>query len=141
MPKRRKDEDRLWTDEEWQAVVERSIALIKEAQEKAQTMTYDEFAKWWREHGAVKGGSAYEALLGMREAMRGWDSKTKRKRRNKRQQNRSRRTNLLERLSGATKKKEARRERQRRNKKEVRQEKQGHGKTRRRRNTEGATKG
>ncbi|MFA0778500.1 MAG: hypothetical protein PVTTEEND_002214 [Candidatus Fervidibacter sp.] len=105
MPKRRKDEDRLWTDEEWQAVVERSIALIKEAQEKAQTMTYDEFAKWWREHGAVKGGSAYEALLGMREAMRGWDSKTKRKRRNKRQQNRSRRTNLLERLSGATKKK------------------------------------
>jgi hypothetical protein len=106
VPKRRKDEDRLWTDEEWQAVVERSIALIKEAQEKAQTMTYDEFAKWWREHGAVKGGSAYEALLGMREAMRGWDSKTKRKRRNKRQQNRSRRTNLLERLSGATKKKE-----------------------------------
>jgi len=104
VPKRRKDEDRLWTDEEWQAVVERSIALIKEAQEKAQTMTYDEFAKWWREHGAVKGGSAYEALLGMREAMRGWDSKTKRKRRNKRQQNRSRRTNLLERLKGAQKK-------------------------------------
>ena len=59
-------------------------SLIKEAQGKAKTMTYDEFAKWWDEHGAVKGGGAYEALLEMREAMRGWDSKTKRKRRNKR---------------------------------------------------------
>jgi hypothetical protein len=107
MPKRRKDEDRLWTDEEWQAAVERSIALIKEAQEKAKTMTYDEFAKWWDEHGAVKGGGAYEALLEMREAMRGWDSKTKGKRHNKRQQNRSHRTILLERLSGATKRRGA----------------------------------
>jgi len=84
MAKRKKDEDRLWTDEEWQAAVERSIALIKEAQEKAKTMTYDEFAKWWDEHVAIKGGGAYEALLEMREAMRGWDSKTKRKQRNKR---------------------------------------------------------
>jgi len=75
MAKRKKDEDRLWTDEEWQAAVERSIALIKEAQEKAQTMTYDEFAKWWDEHGAVKGGGAYEALLEMREAMRGWEAR------------------------------------------------------------------
>jgi cellulase/cellobiase CelA1 len=107
MAKRKKDEDRLWTDEEWQAAVERSIALIKEAQEKAKTMTYDEFAKWWDEHGAVKGGGAYEALLEMREAMRGWDSKTKRKRRNKRQQNRFHRTILLERLSGATKRRGA----------------------------------
>jgi hypothetical protein len=108
MPKRRRNEDRLWTDEEWQAAVERSIALIKEAQEKAQMMTYDEFAKWWDEHVAIKGGGAYEALLEMREAMRGWDSKTKRKRRNKRQQNRFHRTILLERLSGATRKTKAR---------------------------------
>ena len=55
--------------------MERSIALIKEAQEKAKTITYDEFAKGWREHGAVKGSGAYEALLEMREAMRGWRSK------------------------------------------------------------------
>ncbi len=82
MPKKRR-KDRIWTDEEWRQAVERSIALIREAQEKAKTMSYDEFAKWWDEHGAVKGGGAYEALLEMREAMRGWDSKPKRKSKSK----------------------------------------------------------
>jgi hypothetical protein len=43
--------------------------------------------------------------------MRGWDSKTKRKRRNKRQQNRSCRTILLERLSGATKRRDKKKRR------------------------------
>ncbi len=37
MPKKRR-KDRIWTDEEWQQAVERSIALIREAQEKAKTM-------------------------------------------------------------------------------------------------------
>jgi len=82
MPKKRR-RDRIWTDEEWRQAVERSIALIREAQEKAKTMTYDEFSEWWRKYGAVKGGGAYEALLEMREAMRGWDSKPKRKSKSK----------------------------------------------------------
>jgi len=74
MPRRRRMPNRVWTDEEWREAVERSRALIREAQEKAKTMSHEEFAKWWRKHGAVKGGGAYEALLEIREAMRGWDS-------------------------------------------------------------------
>lgn len=74
MPRKRRLPNRVWTDEEWRQAVERSIALIREAQEKAKTMSHEEFVKWWEENVAVKGGGAYEALMEIREAMRGWNS-------------------------------------------------------------------
>jgi predicted nucleic acid-binding protein len=78
--------NRVWTDEEWREAVERSRALIREAQEKAKTLSHEEFAKWWRSTVAVKGGGAYEALLEIREAMRGWDSMTPDRKRQKQTQ-------------------------------------------------------
>ncbi len=74
MPRKRRLPNRIWTDKEWRQAVERSIALIREAQEKAKTMSHEEFVKWWDENVAVKGGGAYEALMQIREAMRGWNS-------------------------------------------------------------------
>ncbi|WP_018195132.1 hypothetical protein [Candidatus Fervidibacter sacchari] len=74
MPRKRRMPNRVWTDEEWREAVERARALIREAQEKAKTMSHEEFAKWWDKNVAIKGGGAYEALLEIREAMRGWDS-------------------------------------------------------------------
>lgn len=83
MPKsrRKKEEYRPLTPEEREELDRRVKQLFAEAIEKARTLPRDEFVKWWQEHGTIKAGGAYEALLEIREAMRGWNSRRKRQNR------------------------------------------------------------
>ena len=80
-PKRPSEDWRPLTPEERAERNRRIDQLFAEAIEKARTLPHDEFVKWWREHGTVKGGGAYEALLEIREVMRGWSNRRRNRRR------------------------------------------------------------
>ncbi|MCS7187008.1 MAG: S49 family peptidase [Armatimonadetes bacterium] len=79
--KRKTEEYRPLTPEERAELERRVDQLFAEAIEKARTLPRDEFVKWWDEHVAIKAGGAYEALLEIREAMRGWNSRRKKRNR------------------------------------------------------------
>ncbi len=81
--KRKAEEYRPLTPDERAELERRVDQLFAEAIEKARTLPRDEFVKWWREHGTIKAGGAYEALLEIREAMRGWNDRRKPKHRRK----------------------------------------------------------
>ncbi len=81
--KRPSEERRPLTPEERAEMEQRVDRLFQEAIEKARTLPREEFVKWWDEHVAIKAGGAYEALLEIREAMREWGDRRKRKRRKK----------------------------------------------------------
>ncbi len=76
--KRKAEEYRPLTPDERAELERRVDQLFAEAIEKARTLPRDEFVKWWDEHVAIKAGGAYEALLEIREAMRGWNNRRKR---------------------------------------------------------------
>ena len=76
--KRKAEEYRPLTPNERAELDRRVDQLFAEAIEKARTLPRDEFVKWWDEHVAIKAGGAYEALLEIREAMRGWNNRRKR---------------------------------------------------------------
>jgi hypothetical protein len=80
-PKRPSEEWRPLTPEERAERDRRIDQLFAEAIEKARTLPRDEFVKWWNENVAIKAGGAYEALLEIREAMRGWSNRRRNRRR------------------------------------------------------------